>query len=87
MPGRIDRSVLHTMSGGVRGHPMHSLRTMGLVSPHEIPTESLKRLASAAEPDRQKALIATLKVGYPFLFDGSIDLATASGKQLLNEFS
>ena len=87
IPGRIDRSVLHTMSGGNRKHLMHALRTMGLVTEREIPTESLKRLASSTGPDEQKALTAALKVGYPFLFDGSIDLSTASGKQLLDEFA
>lgn len=86
MPGRIDRSVLHTMSGAVQSHLMHALRTMELVNAHEIPSESFKRLAASDGPGRQQALIAALKIGYPFLFDGSIDLGTASGKQLLDEF-
>lgn len=86
MPSRIDRSVLHTMSGGAQSQMMHALRSMELVTQHGIPTDSLRTLVSAEGDERKGALLAALRVGYPFLFSGTIDLATATGKQLLEEF-
>lgn len=87
MPGRIDRSVMHTMSGGAQGQMMHALRTMDLVSQQGLPTETFKRLVIAEGVERQKALSTALHSGYPFLFSPSIDLATATGKQLLEQFA
>lgn len=87
MPGRIDRSVMHTMSGGAQGQMMHALRTMDLVSQHGIPTEAFKKLVSAEADERKKALAVALHIGYPFLFSDSVNLATATGKQLLEQFA
>jgi hypothetical protein len=87
IPGRIDRSVMHTMSGGTQSHVSHALRTMDLINESGVPTEAFKNLINSLGEDRKKALAASLKTGYPFLFPPSkIDLATASGKQLLEEF-
>jgi hypothetical protein len=86
VPGRIDRSVMHTMSGGAQGQMMQALRTMDLVSQHGIPTERFIRLATGSDEQHREALTSALRSGYPFLFSGSIDLATATGKQLLEQF-
>lgn len=87
IPGRIDRSVMHTMSGGTQSHMTHALRTMDLVTDSGIPTESFKALIMSQGEDRKKAIQECLRVGYPFLFaPSSIDLETATGKQMLEAF-
>lgn len=87
MPGRIDRSVLHTMSGGTQSHMMHALRALDLITEHGIPKDSFRELVSAEGEDRKRHIQGALRIGYPFLFSGSIDLATGSGKQLLEQFN
>ncbi len=86
LPGRIDRSVMHTMSGGAQSHIMASLRSMDLISGHGIPTEVFRELVNSEGEARKKALLSAIKIGFPFLFDGSIDLSSATGKQLLERF-
>ena len=88
VPGRIDRSVMHTMSGGTQSHMMHALRTMDLVTESGITTESLKALVLSEGEERKKTLLQNcLFPGYPFLFtDPKIDIGTATGKQLLEQF-
>jgi hypothetical protein len=86
MPSRIDRSVMHTMSGAAQSHVMAALKSMDLVSRQGIPTERFKNLVQM-EGDQQKSILKeSIRVGFPFLFDGSIDLSTATGKQLLEKF-
>jgi hypothetical protein len=87
MPSRIDRSVLHTMSGGAQSQMIHALRSMDLVTTRGIPTDLFRHLVSSEGAERRPHLQAALRAGYPFLFAGSINLATASGQQLLDEFS
>src|ERR1035441_3642784 len=87
IPGRIDRSVMHTMSGGTQSHVNHALRTMELINDSGVPTDAFKELIQTQGEERKKALIVCLKTGYPFLFPpNKIDLGTASGKQLLDQF-
>jgi hypothetical protein len=86
MPSRIDRSVMHTMSGAAQSHIMAALKSMDLISKQGIPTETFRQLAQSDGEDRKRLLATVLRVGFPFLFDDSIDLATATGKQLLEKF-
>ena len=86
MPGRIDRSVMHTLSGAAQSHLKHALQVMGLMSDQGIPTELFKKLAASEGANRQACLAEALRNGYPFLFSDSIDLSSATGQQLLDQF-
>ena len=87
MPSRIDRSVMHTLSGGAQSHLMHALKSMGLISANVLPSDTLKELVVPEEDRRRRAMLTALRVGFPFLFEGAIDLSTASGKQLMEQFA
>jgi hypothetical protein len=87
MPSRIDRSVMHTLSGGAQSHLMHALKSMGLISANGLPSDTLKELVVPEEDRRRRAMLTALRAGFPFLFEGAIDLSTASGKQLMEQFA
>jgi Family of unknown function (DUF5343) len=86
MPGRIDRSVMHTMSGGTQSHMTHALRSMELINDAGTTLDAFKDLVTSQGDERKQALTNCLVTGYPFLFDSKIDLETATGKQLLEQF-
>lgn len=86
MPSRIDRSVMHKLSGAAQSHILSALRSMNFVSNQGLTTEAFREFVNSEGEERQAALTAAIKVGFPFLFDGSIELSTATGKQLLEKF-
>jgi len=60
VPSHIDKSVLKSMSGGVRAWLKAALRAMRLIDAASVPQDSLHRLA-AAESDLRKRLLKGLK--------------------------
>ncbi|MCH7922481.1 MAG: DUF5343 domain-containing protein [Nitrospinae bacterium] len=87
MPGRIDRSLMGTMSGAMQSQVLKALEYLDLVSPHGLPSERLNRLVNSEGPDRQKVLREILLKGYPFLFEEGFNLQTATARQLEEQFS
>ncbi len=81
IPSRIDRSVFGNMSGGAAYSILASLRALNLIEDNGKPCEALKSLVKADEKSQKGVLQQILKMGYPSLWDGSIDLATASAGQ------
>ncbi|MCH7922258.1 MAG: hypothetical protein IH975_04385 [Nitrospinae bacterium] len=87
MPGRIDRSLMGTMSGIIQSQVLTSLRYLNLVSAKGIPKESLNRLVNSEGPGRQKTLREILLGSYPFLSEGGFELERATFRQLEEEFA
>ena len=86
MPSRIDRSVMHTMSGAAQSHVMSALRSMDFVTKQGLTTDAFREFVISEGDGRRVALTSAIRTGFPFLFDGSIDLPSATGKQLLEKF-
>jgi hypothetical protein len=88
MPGRIDRSVMGTLSGAVQAQLIATLRYLGLVSDDGTPTDRLARLVHSEGSERESALRDILTTSYPSLFDdaGSFHLATATADQFQEQF-
>ncbi len=86
VPGRIDRSLMRTMSGGVQRNLMTTLKYLKLISDKGIPTEELSRLVNSEGPERKNIIEELLESSYSFLFSESFDLSTATMHQLEDQF-
>lgn len=86
VPGRVDRGVMRTMSGGVQIQLMSTLKFLGLISEDGTTTNSLVVLAESDSKARKGILEELLKSCYPFVFEDGIDLATATFHQLEEKF-
>jgi hypothetical protein len=87
MPDQIDRSIMHSYSGGVQSQLVHAVKSLHLVNQQNAPTETLRDLVNAEAADRQTHLAAVLRSSYPFLFDGKFSLKSATGRQLIDAFT
>lgn len=86
LPGRIDRSVLTSLSGAQQGQLLAALSYLHLINDHGVPTDKLARLVSSEGADHQKVLKDVLATHYSFLFKDGFDLTRASPRQLEDEF-
>jgi hypothetical protein len=87
MPGRIDRTVVSTMSGAMQNQLFASLRYLGLIDEQGIPQDALVQLVEAQGPDRQRILKSILQNSYTFLFSASgFSLANATWGQFEGQF-
>jgi hypothetical protein len=87
IPGRIDKSVMTNLSGGVQTTIIQALKYLKLIDADGIPTDKLAPLVNSEGAEYQKALRAVLGGAYPFLIDQStFKLNTATPKQLDDEF-
>lgn len=87
IPGRIDRSLMGSMSGTTQSQLIATVRYLGLVSAHGVPTERLNRLVNSEGPERQKVLREILTSAYSFLFEEGFVLQKATAKQLEEQFA
>lgn len=87
IPGRIDRSLMGTMSGTAQGQLIAALRYLDLVTAHGSPTEKLTRFVNSEASERQKILKEILTSAYKFLFQSGFDLERATARQLEEEFN
>ncbi len=87
IPGRIDRSLMASMSGTAQAQLIAALRYLGLVTAVGLPTEKLTRLVSSEGQERQKALRDILSAAYSFLTEDGFDLQRATAKQLEEQFT
>jgi hypothetical protein len=86
IPGRIDKSVMTNLSGGVQASILPALKYFKLIDGNGIPTDKLAPLVNSEGAEYQKALKGVLAQAYPFLSSSSFKLETATSKQLDDEF-
>jgi hypothetical protein len=87
MPGRIDRSILGSMSGALQSQLTASLRYLGLISDKGLPTESLTKYVTSEGIERQRTLREIVSRGYSFLLaNQTMDLTRATTRQIEEEF-
>jgi hypothetical protein len=87
VPGRIDKSVMSNLAGGVQVQLISALKYLKLIHADGSPTDKLAPLVTSEGADYQKALRGVLTAAYPFLSDGHFKLETATPKMLTDEFS
>ncbi len=87
IPGRIDRSLMGTMSGTAQGQLIAALRYLDLITLQGSPTEKLTRLVNSEGTDRQKTLRDILTSAYTFLFHEGFPLERATVRQLEEKFN
>lgn len=85
IPSRIDRGVMHTMSGGIQGHLIAALRYLEFVTANDQPTERPKMVTQAEGEGRKKLLAEMVRYTYPFLFE-NFDLSSVTPKHLEEQF-
>lgn len=86
MPGRIDRSVMSSLSGAVQSQLASSLDYFELITGSGRPTEKLARLVNWEGAQRKHLLREMLASAYAFLFK-NLDMQNATTRQLQEEFS
>lgn len=84
-PGRIDKSVMKTLSGGVQNQLLQALKYLNLIDANGIPQEKLKHLAAAQGDDYAKSLKEVISTSYDFLHDQTV--ATMTSHQLREAFA
>lgn len=86
IPGRIDRSLMGTMSGAAQTQLLKALEYMELISSNGIPSKRLDNLVETEGVSRGVALGGLLKEYYPFLFESGFNLENATYPQLVEQF-
>ena len=86
LPGRIDRSVMGSLSGATQTNILHALRYLKLTADDGKPTEKLTNLVKAQGEEKQKYYNGIVKESYVFLFSENFDLKTATSRQLDERF-
>jgi hypothetical protein len=86
LPTRIDKSVMSHLNYGTQQALITTLRYLGLIDENDMPTLRLEMMVKAPEEKRPEFTLALLKAGYPYLFDGSLDLARATPAELEERF-
>lgn len=87
IPGRIDKSVMSNLSGGVQATIVQALKYLKLVDSEGIPNDTLAMLVNSEGAEYEKNLRAVLCASYPFLSSMTFKLETATSKQLDDEFA
>ncbi len=86
VPARIDPSVFGNASGSLSYSVIASLKALKLIGADGVPTAVFNGFVKAGDEDRKEVLRGILREGYPSLWDGSIDLATATPGQFDDHF-
>ena len=82
IPKRIDSSIIRNLSGSAQSSLLSALRYFNLIDENGVPTPAFEPLVMASENDRVAHLRKCLQESYPFLADGSLDLASATPQML-----
>ena len=85
VPGRIDRSLMSSMSETIGSQLIAALRYLGMVSREGVPTEALRRLVKAEDAERPRVLREILTGSYRFLFE-DFDVERATTAQIEKRF-
>ncbi len=81
VPARIDPSVFGNASGSISYSIIAALKSLKLIMDDGIPTPEFSAFVNSTEDQRKAMMEAILKTGYPSLWNGGIDLATATAGQ------
>jgi len=81
IPSRIDPSVFGNASGSVSYSVIAALKSLKLILEDGSPTKTFTEFVNATEDDRKVLMRGILRTGYPSLFNGQIDLTTATAGQ------
>lgn len=86
-PDVIDRSVWGDwMAGGSGSQVMHALRALKFIDENKNTKDVYRNFLVAEEQERATILKGVLHEAYRWLFDGSINLESATAKQLDDKF-
>ena len=84
IPRHVTRSVVKGSNSG-KAMMSTALKSLGLINDDTTPTEELRKLVNAG--DRHGEVLAEIiRASYPFLFDGSIDLANTTTDKMTEKF-
>ena len=87
MPARIDRSYWGERFSGSSGTQlMATLRFLNLIDPNGFPTATLRELLGSSGRERNPILARVIQSAYDFVFDGHLDIGTATYSQLEEAF-
>lgn len=86
LPSRLDKGVMGHLNYGTQQALVAAFKFFNLVNKDNVPTPRLEKLVAATGEDRKALLLQMLKEGYPFLFDGSVDLSRVSPHEFEEKF-
>jgi hypothetical protein len=81
VPSRIDPSVFGNASGSLSYSIIAALKSLKLIGADGVPTKEFQDFVKASDEERKPLMQEILKVGFPTLWNGSIDLTSASAGQ------
>lgn len=81
VPSRIDPSVFGNASGSLSYSIISALKVLKLIDAEGVPSDEFVAFVKAEDEARKPMMLAILKSGYPSLFNGSLDLSTATAGQ------
>lgn len=85
VPDRIDRTVLPGLSGANQSFLISTLKFLGFINDEGVPTAEFIKLIK--EPANEKAAFnKAAKAKYDFIFDGALNVESATEGQLLDKF-
>jgi hypothetical protein len=86
VPPYVDSSTLQNYSGSTQSQLRVCLKFLKLIGDKNQSNQMLYQLAAANADQRKQLTRTVLEEAYPFLFDGSIDLAKATAAQFTEKF-
>ena len=82
VPPVVDRSILSNYSGSVQSILLSALRGTNLIDDDGVPTSRFQEYVNVDDEKRRTELLKEcLEDGFPYFFDGSINLSTATPAQ------
>ena len=81
IPSRIDPSLFGNKSGSITYSVIAGLKSLKLIDANGQPSDNFRMLVEAGDEDRKPIWREVLKVGYPTLWDGTLDLESATSGQ------
>lgn len=81
IPSRIDPSVFGNASGSIIYSVLASLRFLKLIDEDGTPSQRFIDFVNASDEERKPLLATLLKENYPSLFEGKLELASATSSQ------
>lgn len=86
IPTHISRSVVKGSNSG-KAMMSASLKALGLINEDTTPTPTLRKLVGATDKDEYAAALKdVLTAAYPFMFDGTINLAHTTSEVVAEKF-
>ncbi|MEC9266931.1 MAG: DUF5343 domain-containing protein [Pseudomonadota bacterium] len=81
IPDAIDRSVFGNISGGTAYGVLAALKALNLIDDEGASSPLFRNLVASQGDERKDVLRQVLEFGYPSLWNGDLNLASASSKQ------